>query len=516
MTLKTGDVLLNRYRVVRLVGQGGFGAVYRAWDTNVSQPVALKENLGVDAEAQRQFEREATMLAGLRHPNLPRVTDHFILPGQGQYLIMDFVEGKSLAALLAERGGPLPEADALGWAQQVCAALAYLHGRTPPIIHRDIKPENVIITADNQAMLVDFGISKIYVAGGQTTVGAMAVTPGYSPPEQYGGTGTDARSDVYALGATLFKLLTGQTPPDSVEIMAAEVTVPAVRDLNPAVSPAVSRAIERAMIPQMSRRTRSAAELAAGLKTGPDREPDATVAAPHPPAVPATAVAPLAAVNRAAAPPVAQPLAAPVAQPLAAPVAQPLAAPPAAAEPARRQRSDGGLATLVLLVVGVALSLAAHGAAKGLQGSYYDYRAVAAFIGLAYTLILLVGALGGPWLGALGGALVGVGLHQWLYYWDWPFAALPLLVGFLAGVRAQRGAMRSLFGAALSGLLLAALVSLGDLALRALLYGDTSYYPTEALFFLGGGAASGVLAWLLARALPRAWLRRLPMGNRLR
>jgi len=109
VTLKTGDVLQNRYRVVRLVGQGGFGAVYRAWDINVSQPVALKENLGVGNEAQRQFEREATLLAGLRHPNLPRVTDHFIIPGQGQYLVMDYVEGKSLATLLAERGRPLPE-----------------------------------------------------------------------------------------------------------------------------------------------------------------------------------------------------------------------------------------------------------------------------------------------------------------------------------------------------------------------------------------------------------------------
>ena len=85
MTLKTGDIIQNRYRIVRLVGQGGFGAVYRAWDINVSQPVALKENLGVEAEAQRQFEREATLLAGLRHPHLPRVTDHFIVPGQGQY-----------------------------------------------------------------------------------------------------------------------------------------------------------------------------------------------------------------------------------------------------------------------------------------------------------------------------------------------------------------------------------------------------------------------------------------------
>ncbi|HOU42689.1 MAG TPA: serine/threonine-protein kinase, partial [Promineifilum sp.] len=265
MTLKTGDVLQNRYRIVRLVGQGGFGAVYRAWDINVSQPVALKENLGVGSEAQRQFEREATLLAGLRHPNLPRVTDHFIIPGQGQYLVMDYVEGKSLATLLAERGRPLPEADALAWVRQVCDALTYLHARPSPIIHRDIKPENIIVTADNRAMLVDFGISKVFVAGGQTTVGAMAVTPGFSPPEQYGGGGTDARSDVYALAATLYKLLTAQTPPESVEVMAAEVVVPPAHELNPAVSPAVARAIERAMTPQMSRRTANATTFAEEL-----------------------------------------------------------------------------------------------------------------------------------------------------------------------------------------------------------------------------------------------------------
>ncbi|MBP8949771.1 MAG: protein kinase [Candidatus Promineofilum sp.] len=123
MTLNVGAVLNNRYRIAKLVGQGGFGAVYRAWDTSLSQPVALKENSGGGAEAQHQFEREAQLLAGLRHPNLPRVIDHFIVPGQGQYLVMDFVEGKSLAALLAERSGPLDEAEALPWIRQVADSI---------------------------------------------------------------------------------------------------------------------------------------------------------------------------------------------------------------------------------------------------------------------------------------------------------------------------------------------------------------------------------------------------------
>lgn len=491
MALRTGDILQNRYRIVRLVGQGGFGAVYRAWDMNVSQPVALKENLGVDAEAQRQFVREATLLAGLRHPNLPRVTDHFILPGQGQYLIMDYIEGKSLATLLAERGRPADLTQALEWTRQVCDALTYLHSRTPPIIHRDIKPENIIITADSRAILVDFGISKVFVAGGQTTVGAMAVTPGYSPPEQYGGTGTNARSDVYALAATLYKLLTGRTPPESVEVMAAEVRVLPAHELNPAVSAPVSNAIERAMIPQLSRRTASAAEFAAALTTPP---PDIyAVGAP-------AAAAPLAALNRAALPEVSPPVAVP------APV-------PASSE---SQRSDSGGATLALLLLGVVLSLASHLAARWLQDRSFDYRAVAFAYGLAYANILLVGALGGPWLGALGGALVGAALHFWLFHWPWPFAALPIAVGFLAGLRAHRGGMHSIIGAALSGLLLAAFVSLADLALRFTLWGDSSFSPNEAVYFLAGGVATGLIVWLLARVLPRAWLSRLPMSKWLR
>jgi len=210
MALATGTVLINRYRIVKRVGQGGFGAVYRAWDLSLLQPVALKENSGGGMEAQRQFEREAQLLAGLRHANLPRVIDHFVLPGQGQYLVMDFVEGKSLSDLLVERGGPLDEAEVLPWIRQVADALEYLHTRTPPIIHRDIKPDNIIITQEGQAILVDFGISKVYEASKSTTIGARAVTPGYSPPEQYGRGRTDARSDVYALGATLYTLLTGQ------------------------------------------------------------------------------------------------------------------------------------------------------------------------------------------------------------------------------------------------------------------------------------------------------------------
>ncbi|WP_374686007.1 SUMF1/EgtB/PvdO family nonheme iron enzyme [Promineifilum sp.] len=261
MTLTIGDVLGGRYRIVKLVGQGGFGAVYRAWDTSLHVPVAVKENLDTSPEAQRQFEHEALLLAPLRHPNLPRVSDHFFLPGQGQYLVMDFVEGKSLEQLMAERGGPLPESQAVTWIGQVCDALEYLHTRTPPIIHRDIKPQNIIINAEGRAVLVDFGISKVYDPGLSTTVGARAVTAGYSPPEQYGMGKTDARSDVYALGATLYTLLTSQVPPESVLLIAGHETLRPPHEANPGVSPAVEGAILAAMAVNTSQRLGGAGAL---------------------------------------------------------------------------------------------------------------------------------------------------------------------------------------------------------------------------------------------------------------
>ncbi len=262
MTLAIGSILDNRYRVVKLVGQGGFGAVYRGWHIELDQPVAIKENIDTGPESQHQFKREARLLAGLRHPNLPRVSDHFIVPGQGQYLIMDFVEGKSLTTLLSERGGPLDEAEVLPWMRQVCDALDYLHTRTPPIIHRDLKSDNIIITSDGRAVLVDFGISKVYDPGKGTTIGAKAVTPGYSPPEQYGRGRTDARSDVYALGATLYTLLTGQTPPDGPDLASGADVLTPPRQVNPAVSAATSAAVVAAMAPTISQRLGGAAAFA--------------------------------------------------------------------------------------------------------------------------------------------------------------------------------------------------------------------------------------------------------------
>lgn len=265
MPLQTGQVLNNRYRIVKLLGQGGFGAVYRAWDSNLNRPCAVKENLDTSPEAQRQFTREATVLANLSHPNLPRVTDHFILPGQGQYLVMDFVEGDDLASI-NRKEGRVSVQQAIVWATQVADALEYLHSRDPAVVHRDIKPANIRITPEGRAMLVDFGLVKMYNPQLKTTMGARAVTPGYAPPEQYGQGNTDPRSDIYALGATLYNILTGQEPLESVQRMSGAVMRP-IQHLNPSVPQAVSETIERSLRLEPSQRYQTVSEFKRALNS---------------------------------------------------------------------------------------------------------------------------------------------------------------------------------------------------------------------------------------------------------
>jgi serine/threonine-protein kinase len=272
MPLSTGQTLENRYRIAKLLGQGGFGAVYRAWDMRLNRPCALKENLDLSPEAVRQFGKEAAILANLHHPNLPRVIDHFSIPRQGQYLVMDFVKGEDLQETL-DQGGPLPEVQVLPWITQICDALAYLHEQNPPVIHRDIKPANIKITPEGRPMLVDFGIAKVYDPTLRTTMGARAVTPGYSPPEQYGRGRTDTRSDIYALGATLYALLTGQEPADSVESLIGATDLTPPRQINPNISVWVSQAILRAMDADPNQRFQLAKEFKAALQPRPAPQP---------------------------------------------------------------------------------------------------------------------------------------------------------------------------------------------------------------------------------------------------
>jgi serine/threonine protein kinase len=265
--LQTGKVLNNRYRIVKLLGQGGFGAVYRAWDMNMECPRAVKENLDTSSEAQKQFKLEAKLLGDLIHPNLPRVIDHFIIPGQGQYLVMDYVDGEDLQEKLNRSGESLPESLVIPWIEQICDALTYLHRQNPPIIHRDIKPANIKITSEDRAMLVDFGIAKVYDPKLKTTIGARAVTPGYSPHEQYGQGKTDVRCDVYALGATLYTLLTNHEPVESIQRVVSDPLV-IVEKLNPSVSPHIAAATNRAMRININSRFQSVSDFKEALNTG--------------------------------------------------------------------------------------------------------------------------------------------------------------------------------------------------------------------------------------------------------
>ena len=270
MPLQTGQVLNKRYRIVKLLGQGGFGAVYRAWDMNLNKPCAVKENFETSPEAQRQFTREASVLANLSHPNLPRVIDHFIITNQGQYLVMDYIDGEDLASMLERQDKISPEM-AITWINQVAEALTYMHTHKKPVVHRDIKPANIRITPEGKAMLVDFGLVKFFEPSKHTTVGARAITPGYAPPEQYGQGITDERTDIYGLAATLYALLTGYEPLESVIRVTGQKLVSA-QEVNPNITASVSQAIERAMNLEPDYRYRTVADFISDLN-----KPDTSV-----------------------------------------------------------------------------------------------------------------------------------------------------------------------------------------------------------------------------------------------
>lgn len=259
-------LMMGRYQVLRPLGAGGMGTLFLARDLRFERRyVALKENLNRSPAAQAQFRLEAEVLATLRHPNLPTVTDHFITPDGRQFLVMDYVEGEDLQALVS-RQGPQPEQRVLAWAAQVLNALEYLHSQQPPIIHRDVKPANIRVTPEGKAVLVDFGIAKYMVTGHYTaTAAARTGSPGYAPIEQYAGMGsTDQRTDIYSLGATLYFVLTGYVPLEA-PLLTAGQALPPPRRLNPAISPRTEQAILRAMKQRPEARFQSAAEMRAAL-----------------------------------------------------------------------------------------------------------------------------------------------------------------------------------------------------------------------------------------------------------
>ncbi len=229
---------------------------------NLGLPVAVKENLFTTEEYARQFRREATILAGLRHPNLPRVTDHFVIPGQGQYLVMDYIDGEDLRHRQEGRE-PVLENELLSWARQICEAIGYLHHQRRPILHRDIKPSNIRLTADGRAVLVDFGLAR--VEGATATAGAKGMSPGFAPPEQYGSNRVDVRADIYSFAATLYALLTGVPPEDALDRAMGWGQLTPILTRRPSVSPGLAKVVERGLEVQADDRYASIDDFCSAL-----------------------------------------------------------------------------------------------------------------------------------------------------------------------------------------------------------------------------------------------------------
>lgn len=247
--LKSGTALQNRYLIQSVIGVGGMGAVYRARDLhfpNVVKVVAVKEmvNQARDALVRstivRNFEREANLLATLDHPAIPRIYDYFT-HNERSYLILEYINGKDLEAILSDHEGFFPEERVIQWGIELCDVLSYLHNHQPePIIFRDMKPSNVMINHHDHVILIDFGIAKPF-QGGQR--GTMIGTEGYSPPEQYRGEASHL-ADIYALGATMHHLLTKKDPRLEAPFSFGERMI---RPINPAVSDTLEKIIYKAL-----------------------------------------------------------------------------------------------------------------------------------------------------------------------------------------------------------------------------------------------------------------------------
>ncbi len=266
--LPIGTTLKDKYTVTQLVAGGGMAWVYRAEERRpdgTTRTWALKElraasdDLAVRAEGRRLFEQEARILAGLRHRNLPRVAGSFEQDGRS-YLVMEFVAGESLQKRLKEANAPLLEDEVIAWAIQICDVLSYLHSQKPPVIFRDMKPSNVMVSPDGTVKLIDFGIARTYKAGKLRDTIAMG-SENYAAPEQWGTAQTDARADIYGLGATMYHLL-ANVPPTPAFLPAPPVPL---RQYNPAVSEQLAAVVEKAMARDREHRYASAADMQADL-----------------------------------------------------------------------------------------------------------------------------------------------------------------------------------------------------------------------------------------------------------
>jgi len=270
MTLACDQTLRNRYRVVSLLKQEGIKSIYRAWDTRLHVHIALKEMIpqpGLDQQTltqlRHQFQLQAMVLARLSHPHIVRATD-FFEEGGNVYIAMDFVEGESLAERI-EQQGTLPVEEVLVWADQLLDALAYCHSQG--VIHLDIEPQSIMIQSNGQAVLVGFGLVKVWDPNTPHPKVPMweRGAPEYVPPEQHMGY-VDPRSDIYSLGATIYHTLTGQAPPTATMRIASPGIFQPLRALNPHISSAIEMAVLRAMELSPEYRFHTAQEMAVTLR----------------------------------------------------------------------------------------------------------------------------------------------------------------------------------------------------------------------------------------------------------
>ena len=267
-----GTLLQERYRVIRRLGKGGMGAVYEAVDLRLDVAVAIKEAFSTDPRLRKQFEHEARLLAQLHHAALPRVTDYFSEDNR-VFLVMQYIGGDDVAEIIANQPGPLPPNTVIAWADQLLDALIYLHSRERQIIHRDIKPHNLKLTSSGSIALLDFGLAKADsdATGANSWTSVFGFTRRYSPPEQMQDQGTTPRSDIYALGATLYHLLTGVKPPDALVRTKAiaksqpDPLLPA-NEIHAAVGPQVAVIIQKALELNPERRYENANEFRHALR----------------------------------------------------------------------------------------------------------------------------------------------------------------------------------------------------------------------------------------------------------
>ncbi len=264
--LPKGAILQDRYEILKVLGLGGMGAVYQARDlrfTGVDRLCAVKEMVSTTPDphvrrlAIQNFEREANILASLNHAAIPKIYD-FFTEGIRSYLVLEYIQGEDLEAMLNDSEQMLPVDQVINWAVQICDVLSYLHNQNPPIVFRDMKPSNIMLRPPNHIVLIDFGIARVFESGQK---GTMIGTEGYSPPEQYRGI-ANPRGDIYALGATLHHLLTRRDPRLEPPFTFHEA---APRLLNPAVSEELNAVIMKALEYEAEKRFSSADEMKAAL-----------------------------------------------------------------------------------------------------------------------------------------------------------------------------------------------------------------------------------------------------------